>query len=656
MPRSVNGTGSGGSGGGGPHDDADHEETFATDADVSASITAAVATETAARVSSDSAAAAAVATAIAPLADTATVAADIAAAVTDRPRWRNADAASSSTNNSVLTITATGRLKKTTQGVGGLATNAELTAEIATAVAPLATTVAVTAVEDALNAEVATARPAAIAAAIAPLASSAAVATAITTATAPLATTTALTAESAARQAGDSAAASNLSAGIAFTTANTTAAIAQEIVDRNAAVTSATADLFATSAGGNTLAAGVPGMLVSLSATGKAVSSGQFLGNVENAVQKDGGAALAGETLPYASSNGALTTAATATAIAVPAPLAMQSNALSFAQTTGACVNSNDADTAWEFGRGIIGFDGLHSDEFTLAHRSHMNGNDHALGQQADGATNVNCKAGTSVAISMNGTPMVEVDSAEATFSAPIVVSGVPTGAILSDGSSNNTYAVEVGGARVGAWVDSKNWALFGHRDVIGSTINYSFMVKNDHSRSIVNGLNSSELKVAGGGGIVCSASAFTGTHSYSVNSDRRFKTNISVPPPTKLWTDFKLIGLKQYQKVYPANVNTDELRLGVIAQELELVDNAFCKNAVRHTTIHRMSVNDPVELDVYNQGEIFTDEDGDEHSAGFKVVEYDQLYRMNIAVTQQLQARVEVMETQLAAMVAAQQ
>jgi hypothetical protein len=51
-----------------------------------------------------------------------------------------------------------------------------------------------------------------------------------------------------------------------------------------------------------------------------------------------------------------------------------------------------------------------------------------------------------------------------------------------------------------------------------------------------------------------------------------------------------------------------------------------------------------------------FTDEDGDEHSAGFKVVEYDQLYRMNIAVTQQLQARVEVMETQLAAMVAAQQ
>ena len=44
MPRSVNGTGSGGSGGGGPHDDADHEETFATDADVSASITAAVAT------------------------------------------------------------------------------------------------------------------------------------------------------------------------------------------------------------------------------------------------------------------------------------------------------------------------------------------------------------------------------------------------------------------------------------------------------------------------------------------------------------------------------------------------------------------------------------------------------------------------------------
>ena len=142
--------------------------------------------------------------------------------------------------------------------------------------------------------------------------------------------------------------------------------------------------------------------------------------------------------------------------------------------------------------------------------------------------------------------------------------------------------------------------------------------------------------------------SAFTGTHSYSVNSDARFKTNISVPDPTKLWGDFKLVGIRQYQKVYP-NVNTDELRLGVIAQELELVDNAFCKNAVRHTTIHRMSVNDPVELDVYNQGEIFTDEDGDEHSAGFKVVEYDQLYRMCLGVVQQLQERVESLELVIA-------
>ena len=71
---------------------------------------------------------------------------------------------------------------------------------------------------------------------------------------------------------------------------------------------------------------------------------------------------------------------------------------------------------------------------------------------------------------------------------------------------------------------------------------------------------------------------------------------------------------------------------------------------------MHKMQTTDPAEVDVYNQGDIYTDADVDEHSSGFKVVEYDQLYRMNIAVTQQLQARVEVMETQLAAMVAAQQ
>ena len=130
--------------------------------------------------------------------------------------------------------------------------------------------------------------------------------------------------------------------------------------------------------------------------------------------------------------------------------------------------------------------------------------------------------------------------------------------------------------------------------------------------------------------------------------SDKRFKTNISVPDPAKLWTDFKAIGLKQYQKIYP-NVNTDRIRLGVIAQDLEAIDCPFCRNAVDELVLHKMHITDPAEVAVYEQGDIYTDEDGDEHSGGFKTVEYDQLYRMCLVVVQQLQQRVETLEQVIA-------
>jgi hypothetical protein len=151
---------------------------------------------------------------------------------------------------------------------------------------------------------------------------------------------------------------------------------------------------------------------------------------------------------------------------------------------------------------------------------------------------------------------------------------------------------------------------------------------------------NASRLSVTNG--------AFQGTYNYQVVSDARFKSNVSVPDPAKLWTDFKAIGIKQYKKVYP-NVNTDRIRLGVIAQELEEVDNPFCRNAVDDLTMHKMHITDPAEVAVYEQGDIYIDEDGDEHSGGFKTVEYDQLYRMCLVVVQQLQQRVETLEQVIA-------
>jgi len=52
--------------------------------------------------------------------------------------------------------------------------------------------------------------------------------------------------------------------------------------------------------------------------------------------------------------------------------------------------------------------------------------------------------------------------------------------------------------------------------------------------------------------------------------------------------------------------------------------------------------------LDIYKQGQMFTDTSGEEHSGGFKAVEYEQLYRMNIVVTQQLMERVEALEAKI--------
>ena len=535
-----------------------------------------------------------------------------------------------------------------------LATTAALAAEStarAAAISPLATTVELAAESTARQAADATAATNLSAAVVAEAADRN---SAISAATAPLATTAALAAESTAR----AAAIAPLAASTELAAESTArqAAIATEVADRNSAISTATSDLFATAAGGNTLASGQAGMLVSVNSLGKAESSGQLVGTVQSAVQKAAGAALASQTLPY-SGNGTLTTAATATPIAVAGPLDMQSNALSFDKTTGACVNSADADTAWEFGRGVVGFDGLHGDEFAFAHRANMSANDHALGQQADGATNVNCKAGTSVAISMDGTPIAEFRNTEVVFASKLEVptSGVPNGPILTDGTVNNTHSIEAGGGKMEGWVGSSSYANFCHRSVASTISNYAFMSSASAQTSIHNATISALVTINNASRLSVTNGAFTGTYAYQVVSDARFKTNVSVPDPTKLWTDFKAIGLKQYFKVYP-NVNTDRIRLGVIAQELEASHSPFCRNAVGELTMHKMQTTDPVELEIYDQGDVYTDDDGDEHSAGFKVVEYDQLYRMNIAVTQALQERVEAMEAQLAAMVAAQQ
>ena len=193
--------------------------------------------------------------------------------------------------------------------------------------------------------------------------------------------------------------------------------------------------------------------------------------------------------------------------------------------------------------------------------------------------------------------------------------------------------------------------AVFSHKNK-ATTTNYGFMQHssgttyiNSGDHVLNDGLGQINVRINDANITTFTGSLITFLIATSGPSDRRFKKNITVPSPSKNWTDFKLIGIKQYNKVYP-NINSDKLRLGVIAQELEAIDNPICKNAVKEITLEKPT--DPVELAIYNQGKIFTDASGEERSGGFKSVEYEQLYRMNLIITQQLMARVEALELAL--------
>ena len=197
----------------------------------------------------------------------------------------------------------------------------------------------------------------------------------------------------------------------------------------------------------------------------------------------------------------------------------------------------------------------------------------------------------------------------------------------------------------------SGTMAVFSHKNR-ATTNNYAFQQHSGGTTYINSGdtwpddgTGQINLRINNDNVATFQASLITFIVPTSGPSDRRFKKNITVPLPSKNWTDFKLIEIKQYNKVYP-NINSDKLRLGVIAQELEAIDNPICKNAVKEITLEKPT--DPVELDIYKQGQIFTDTSGEEHSGGFKAVEYEQLYRMNIVVTQQLMERVEALEAKI--------
>jgi hypothetical protein len=277
---------------------------------------------------------------------------------------------------------------------------------------------------------------------------------------------------------------------------------------------------------------------------------------------------------------------------------------------------------------------GFENQDAGFAQKDHENTTSFALLQDKDGETSINTANGKPINFRVNGATKAYITATDATFNLPITT----TTAKISQAGWNET---DVNGTM----------AVFSHKDR-ATTNSYAFCQHSGGTTYINSGdsvpgdgLGQINVRINDGGVATFTSTAITFLVATSGSSDRRFKKNITVPSPSKNWTDFKLIGVKQYNKVYP-NINSDKLRLGVIAQELEAIDNPICKNAVKEITLEKPT--DPVELDIYNQGTIFTDASGEEHSGGFKAVEYEQLYRMNLIITQQLMARVEALELAL--------
>jgi hypothetical protein len=110
--------------------------------------------------------------------------------------------------------------------------------------------------------------------------------------------------------------------------------------------------------------------------------------------------------------------------------------------------------------------------------------------------------------------------------------------------------------------------------------------------------------------------------------SDRRIKTDVE--PLDDYWDAFKSIDVKTYKRT-----DGTRRRVGVIADEIELNTHSLIQNAASvlpgETTFN---------------GETLLD---------LKAVDYEQLYRMNMVVTQQLMARVEALMARVEALEARQ-
>ena len=297
--------------------------------------------------------------------------------------------------------------------------------------------------------------------------------------------------------------------------------------------------------------------------------------------------------------------------------------------TTGNVINGTDNATDYitcgrarmgvsaHAGYGTYAFFGHRSYAGTARHYAMLtNGTDTYL----NGTTSISLLVDGYVKLKCDGT---HVDVAGSLRPAAGVDLSASSGNVMGDGATNATNYITVGRARMGVGTHGPfgAYAFFGHRSHTGQ-FDYAVLTKGVDTH--LNSTSSTHISVNGVTQLLCNGTnlSFQGTIIHS--SDERIKAAVETPDPTDMWNALKTVGIRTYTKPYTADPAAR--RLGVVANELEAVGSSFLSGAV-HTQPGTTRVAKGVEFE------------------DLKSVEYEQLYRMTLAVVQQLQTRVEALE-----------
>ena len=322
---------------------------------------------------------------------------------------------------------------------------------------------------------------------------------------------------------------------------------------------------------------------------------------VQNSAQRAGGAALAASTLPYADAAGALTTAAAGSAITVPGDLSMTGVFTHDVVAGTGVLRSNTGTVRLE--AGATGDIVLDRDGETTPRLHYSDADDHWHIE------------GNGLIIESTGTE------------------------VLSDNGNNSTNGIAFGSFYAGQWAGGAGYACFQNRTARArASPGNSYAIAAGATTTNINAVNSLYFRIDQSIKFQCSATLFSSAvtiHavSFYATSDRNKKHDVEYcaddPDSSEQhWEAIRNLRLATYFD----DIEGSKKEIGVIAQDCQGSGMDVVRNAV-------------AEVDT-------VDREGETHLA----VDYSQLHSLGLSVTQQLMARVESLETQLAAMVAAQE